>query len=659
VLQHEPQWETLPAATPPRIQTLLRRCLQKDRDQRLHDIADARIEIDEILAEWGKGDGSVPAARSPGRRWSLAAAVLTSALAGAVATLLATRPVGQSLQLESVARLTHDPEFADSPTWSPDGSLLALAANHSGNFEVYVRRVAGGQEVNVTTDPGQDFQPAFSPDGNSIAFVSTRASATGMIQIGSAIGTDFRTFGGDIWVVPALGGQARLLAKNGNFPVWATSGHKVAYVSGPEHHRSILQVSPEGEKLPALLPSESSSWEIVRLQYSPGERWISFETWDRDIFIFAAGSGSPRKLISGVSHVWDPAGKRLYYCTRDPMGGTRLESVEIDDRKGEVRGKPHTIALMTGILRDLALSHDGRSLAVSEMQGSMNLTRLPLAAGGGSAAGAEEPLSRGQVFDRTPGISPDGKSIAYNSNRLGLAELWRLRLDTKSLERLQLPGRVAVSAPSWFPDSQRIIVLRLFPDGKSSLWTVAADGSHAEELLSPRSLLQSGDTPVAPDGNHIVYSDRAGQYYQLFSLDVSSRQARQLTTSPDDKLTACFSPDGRWLVYATNANGNLQLWKMPASGGAAHRLTESNDRIRHMFFSSDGRWLYFQPNHQNIYRMPAAGGMPHKVTQFPESGLFIEEPTITPDNRYLVYCRSNGGSSLWLLKIAAARPGTE
>ena len=72
-----------------------------------------------------------------------------------------------------------------------------------------------------------------------------------------------------------------------------------------------------------------------------------------------------------------------------------------------------------------------------------------------------------------------------------------------------------------------------------------------------------------------------------------------------------------------------------------------------MFYSSNGRWLYFQPNHLNIYRMPAEGGPVQQVTHFPESGLLIEEPTISPDNRYLVYCRSNGGSSLWLLTLAA------
>ena len=125
--------------------------------------------------------------------------------------------------------------------------------------------------------------------------------------------------------------------------------------------------------------------------------------------------------------------------------------------------------------------------------------------------------------------------------------------------------------------------------------------------------------------------------------------------------TTCarIAPDGRWLVYPSNASGDIQLWRITAAGGDTQRLTEGSDRIRHMFYSADGRWLYFQPNHLNIYRMPEAGGAAQQVTHFPESGLFIEEPTISPDNRYLVYTHNNGGSSLWLLRIGTPRSGSK
>ena len=87
--------------------------------------------------------------------------------------------------ITEVSRLTHDASFSEWPSWSPDGTVVAFASNRSGNFDIYVRRVEGGQEVNVTQDPAQDYQPAISPDGNSIAFVSTRSSRTGLIKVGS------------------------------------------------------------------------------------------------------------------------------------------------------------------------------------------------------------------------------------------------------------------------------------------------------------------------------------------------------------------------------------------------------------------------------------------------------------------------------------------
>ncbi len=151
ILDREPDWKALPNDTPATIRLLLRRCLEKDRNQRLHDIADARIEIEDAGRQ--ARNGGILAAPEPVRswRWVLGITALTCALAGALITWVAMRSAGVDHssvpQLASVARLTHDPEFSESPTWSPDRTLLAFASNRSGNFEIYVRRVEGGQEV--------------------------------------------------------------------------------------------------------------------------------------------------------------------------------------------------------------------------------------------------------------------------------------------------------------------------------------------------------------------------------------------------------------------------------------------------------------------------------------------------------------------------------
>jgi len=661
VVRAEPEWLKLPKETPGTIAELLRRCLQKDQKRRLQAIGDARIEIEETLRQPKDTTVEIPAPAARRRGWASGTAALACVLAGTLLSWSVMRKTTSTEvnvpHLASVARLTHDPDYSRSPTWSPDGTMLAFSSNRSGNYEIYVRRLEGGQEVNVSNDPGQDIQPAFSPDGNWIAFVSTRSSRSPIVQIGRTT-NEFRTYGGDVWLVPALGGQARLLARDGNFPVWHPGGTKVLYVSGPENHRSLMEVTADSGASKAVLPTESSSWEITSERYSPGGRWITFENFDGKLFIMPGDGGQPHQLLNGVNHVWDPSGRRIYYCTPGLSGGTSLFSVDADESGGRLKNDPKSVGLVTANLRELAISQDGRHLAATEMEGSLNLTRLLLNPTGNAPAGPEEALSRGQVRDRSPAVSPDNKAVAYISDRLGHDELWMLHLNTRHVERLQLPGRdIGEEGPQWFPDGRKLVVMRAYPDGKAAMWVVSADGSHAEEILPPREgFTPTADfTPVSPDGRTLTYSILSQGFLQFFLFDVATRQSRQLTFTPGDKYSGFWSPDGRWLVFPSNTGGAVNLWKIASSGGTPEQITKGNDRIRHMFFSRDGRWLYFQPNHQDIYRMPFAGGPVQQVTHFVDPTQYIEEPTISPDGRYLYYNRSNGGSSLWLLTIGRGK----
>ena len=196
-----------------------------------------------------------------------------------------------------------------------------------------------------------------------------------------------------------------------------------------------------------------------------------------------------------------------------------------------------------------------------------------------------------------------------------------------------------------------MVVVRYLAGGDESAWLAALDGSHADELVRGASRGTITVRP-SPDGRSLLISDIVGAgAQQITRFDIASRARTVLTDSPGDKFDAVWSPDGRWIALTASKDGVLQLFRMPAAGGAMQQLTTGFERMRHPFYSPDGKWIYIQPSHRNIGRVPAEGGTLEPVTRFPEAGLFLEEPTISPDGRHLYYCRENGGSSLWLMTL--------
>lgn len=661
-----PEFASLSSGAYPGLSQLAGHCLEKSPDQRFQSARDLAFALDVLSGSSISTSGvalPAPAARRLPRRAYLGLGlvgvlVLSAALAWRA---MPARERPASLSVTRIARLTNDVGVASGAALSPDGKSLAFASDRSGNLEIYIRRLGGGEDDNVTDNPNQDFQPAFSPDGDSIAFISTRSSRSGIIRLGSPFGWDFRTYGGDLWVGPASRGQAKLVASNANFPVWHPSGKKIAYVSGYEGHRSVVEVSVNDGKSRILLDSKDSMWEIVRLQYSPQGNWLSLEAGDSSgiaantVWLMPAEGGTPRKLLEGWSHTWDGSKPRLFYVWREPMGGSRLEVVDVDEHSGALVGQPRTMSLLTRNLRDVAISGDGLKLAVVEGEGALNLSWLPLDPGGACPAGAEEALSEGGGYDRFPVVSPDGKSIAFMSDRMGRREVWILDIATRGLTRLsQLSADRGASFVAWTHDGNELVVHRQMADGTFSLWQVATDGSRAKPLAidGPVSFVDA-----SPDGKALVYPTRVDGVFQLFTFDVGAAQSRRLTFSASEKYEGKWSPDGRFVTYCTSENDpegtRYGLARIPAAGGKEEILASSSERLRHQFYSPDGRFIYVQKSHLNVYRMPAAGGPLAAVTQFAEARLFLEEPTISPDGRHLVYCRSNGGSSLWLFTLGA------
>jgi Tol biopolymer transport system component len=423
----------------------------------------------------------------------------------------------------------------------------------------------------------------------------------------------------------------------------------------------IYEVSPNGGTPRPVL--SQSTWEIMRLGCSPDGRWISLETQLEGVFLMPAAGGPPHRILSmSIGHTWDGVSRRLYYLNRDPRGGTRILATEMDLERGRPVGEPATLSLGTSSLWELSVARDGLRIAVREEEASRNLTRLPLTPGGDSPAGPEEALSTGRAIDAYPDVSPDNRRIAFVSDQLGHFDEWVLELQTGRRLRLELPGddRLQVSGV-WMPNGNEIVLGRIGIDNGASNWLVAVDGSGARELFERGNATFEGSgwtVQPSPDGKRLLFPELVNGTQQAVTWDLTSKQKVALTDTPGDKYDTVWSPDGGWIAVTALKDGSIQLFRLPAAGGSLQQLTTGYERMRHPFFSRDGKWIYIQPSHRNIFRVRAEGGPLEQVTRFPEAGLFLEEPTISKDGRYLVYSRENGGASIWLLTLEQKKPAS-
>ncbi|HXV60956.1 MAG TPA: protein kinase [Vicinamibacteria bacterium] len=525
VISTEPDFGALPAWVPRNIRHLLQRCLRKELHRRLHDIEDARLEIEEAL----EGPLEPPKHEMP----------IWAALALAAAGLLVGFVVGRvwdgqvrSLKSGRVFTIDVPPTEpvaleAGSPlALSPDGTRLVYTARRGETTELRLRAM---DRLDPTPLPGTTgaSSPFFSPDGDSLGFFSEgklqRMSLSGF-AVESLV--DAPSPRGANW-----GSSMIVLAP-------LTMGGLSAMGTGNPAMVGLTTLGDEtrSHRWPTVLPDG----HVLFTSLMPGGRFR--------IEVVASGETETRVVVEDGSYArYSPRGHLVF------ARGTSLMAARFDSRALEIRGA--AIEMLSGVgFDDLTgasfydLASDGTLVYVPEGGDGANEAsgRLLLIDRNGGAS----LLTRTSRGYQVPRLSPSGDQLLVTVTEGESTDIFLLDTHRGSMRRVTFEGNSGGAI--WKPDGREMTFGRE-SDGIVNLFTKAIDGS------SPAVRLTTSPNPQfpnswSPDGRHLAFTELSPDTQFDVVLWVNGRTEPFLAT-PFNESAAMFSPDGRYLAYVSDENG--------------------------------------------------------------------------------------------------------
>ncbi len=632
-----------PLSQPAELQDIVEKALAKDPGDRYQHAGDFGLDLRRFLQ---KPSRTRPAAQGTerGRRlpW-IAAALLLLALPVAWWTgsrRASTAETGSSEEL-SITPFTTNLGYNGEATIAPDNQTIAYVSDRTGRFDIFLRQVGTSADIALTSDQGDNIQPAFSPDGRQIAFVSSRADGSPIFYPGF----DNPMMGGDIWIMPALGGTPRRIARNGNFPSWSPDGTKIVF---SRNRIGLFEVPASGgETRQIKLPNTPvSSYYPV---YSSDSQWVFFEDNANGINAVPVTGGAFQQIATGRHPVWDPSSSAVIYSDSREGNNHSLWSAGFSTKDGKPLGEPRPITRGRGRDWQPAVSKDGKLIAFTAIQMAFNLEVVPFDAEAGRVLGSPQTLTTGNQVSYFMRFSPDGRSVVFESSRGAGRHIWRVDIGADPVQLTSDP-KLEETFPQWSPDGKTIAFTRQpaqSPNSKS-LWLMDTDGANPRQILEGNNL-----TRWLPDGSGIVYQTLKTQ---MFLYHLPNGSSRQIPTQSDTVTHHALSPDGQWIVYqATAAAGDVDAHAVRVEGGQPRVVASTPQQDFHPFFSPSGRWVYFQQYHKNLYRVPGPlqdwkQADPAKITNFSEPGLFLEDPQIARDGKQLLYSRGRITGDIWILR---------
>jgi serine/threonine-protein kinase len=648
VLKLDPDWSALPATTPASIKKLIRRCLTKDRKQRLQAIGEARIVLENPAV-----DDPAPTA-APSQRLRYAGWVAAALLAAALPVAWTLKPAPPTIR--NVVRFTETVPLvnvAGGLAMSSDGSRLAFVGG--GQEQIYVRTL---DQLEARPLPGTEGAShlSFSPDGQWISFVTgeRQRNSVGRLKKVAVTGGPVQTLGEAIALV---GPPVQKWGEDGNILFSSQGLLKRVSANGGQPETLAQPDTTKGETYYAdarLLPDHRTI--LVSVYAGPGTLQhrlvaINMQTGQRKTVLENIGIASyaPSAPGSNVGHL-------VYFAPNS----NSLMAVPFD--AGRVEAKGAAVPMIEGIQSVVgpfgayAFSETGSLIYLPGGAASANEKSLVWV----DRQGGEQPTAAPLRQYNLPRVSPDSERVAVEvqdpSNQT--VDVWVYDLVRGSATRITHENRNLL--PVWMPDGKRL----LFASGVApsyALTSAPADGSSSPSVISNST---EGCLPdsVSPDGKFVIGRGRGekpggGNSTCVWSLadgTPADSKMRYLQNAPFNKLGMQFSPDGRFIAYGSNESGRNEIYVEPAPGapaGVSGKHTISAGGGNAPRWAGTGRELFYLSGNKmmvvDIQTSPAFTlGKPRMLFEGPYSNGY----DVAPDGKRFLMVRSNAPP------VAAATP---